>query len=80
MATKSKDVRTDCVTSGRLRSHVVTRKANRYHAKIYGRTALFILQKYGRQFMVAPKESESLNAFGKRLVILILSVLDFFSA
>jgi len=66
MGRKRKDVRKDYVTYRRLCKRVGTRKANRRYAKIYWRTGLFMLQKYGKQVIVPTKEKKRLDAFGKK--------------
>jgi hypothetical protein len=66
MGRKRKDVRKDYVTYRQLCKRAGTKKANRHYAKIYWRTGLFMLQKYGKQVIVPPKEKKRLDAFGKR--------------
>lgn len=66
MGRKRKDVRKDYVTYRQLCKRAGTKKANRHYAKIYWRTGLFMLQKYGKQVIVPPKKKRTLKAFGKR--------------
>ncbi len=66
MGRKKKDVRKDYFTYKRLCDRANPRRANEHFAKIYWRTGLFMLQKYGKEVAVPPKELKRLKEFGER--------------
>lgn len=66
MGRSKKDIRKDYVTYQQLCRRANPRTANEYFAKIYWRTGLFMLQKYGKEVAVPPKELKRLKEFGER--------------
>jgi hypothetical protein len=62
----NKDIRKDYVTYTQLCDRANPKRANQYFAKIYWRTGLFMLQKYGKEVAVPPNELKRLKQFGKR--------------
>ncbi len=66
MGRKRKDIRRDYVTYKQLCNRAGSRRANEHFAKIYWRTGLFMLQKYGKKAAVPPMELNRLKAFGER--------------
>jgi hypothetical protein len=65
MGRRRKDVRKDYITYRQLCKRAGTKKANRHYAKIYWRTGLFMLQKYGKRVTVPREEKLRLKAFGE---------------
>jgi hypothetical protein len=61
-----RDIQRDYVTYTRLCDRANPKRANEHFAKIYWRTGLFILQKYGKEVAVPPKEHKRLKEFGER--------------
>ncbi len=66
MGREKKDVRKDYFTYKQLCDHANPRRANEHFAKIYWRTGLFMLQKYGTEVAVPLKELKRLKEFGER--------------
>jgi len=66
MGRSKKHIRKDYVTYKRLCDSASSARANRHFAKIYWRTGLFMLQKYGKEVAVPSKELKRLKKFGER--------------
>jgi hypothetical protein len=66
MGRKRKDIRKDYVTYKQLCNRAGSRRANEHFAKIYWRTRLFMLQKYGKQVVVPTRERKRLKEFGDK--------------
>lgn len=64
MGRSKKDIRKDYTTYTQLCKRLGEKKAKKNFAKIYWRTNLFILQKYGRKARVPDKVVERLKAVG----------------
>src|SRR5260370_3503303 len=59
-------IQKDYTTYTQLCDRANPRRANEHFAKIYWRTGLFMLQKYGKEVAVPPKELKRLKEFGER--------------
>ena len=66
MGRRRKDIRKDYVTYKQLCNRAGSRRANEHFAKIYWKTGLFMLQKYGKKVAVPPMEINRLKVFGER--------------
>ncbi len=65
MGRRGKDIWKDFTTYTQLRKYLGSAKANRYFAKIYWRSGLFMLQKYGKKVRVPIATLQKLKEFGK---------------
>src|SRR5580765_8044152 len=66
MGRKRKDIRKDSTTYEQLCKRGGVNSGNRHFAKIYWESGLFMLQKYGKDVAVPPRELERLKRFGER--------------
>lgn len=67
MGRKRKDIRKDFTTYKQLCKKLGTKKVNRFFAKIYWRTDLSMLQKYGKKVKIPKNELAKLKKIGEDL-------------